>query len=94
MGGSRFDAQTVILLDSLWQMKDVVRLKAVFGTNEGWWRFNYVFGDEAFQKSSYRRDSRLELLIQGDTLPVQKQSSRDYSNAVDGESSPNYPLYW
>ena len=68
-----FDARKLSdLLDSLWQMKDVMRLKAVFGTNEGWWRFNYVFGDEAFQKSSYRRDSRLELLIEGGALPCAK----------------------
>ena len=46
--------------------------QGVFRTNEGWWRFNYVFGDEAFQRSSYRRDSRLEVLINTDAVPCTK----------------------
>ena len=71
--GLVFHAQKLSeLLDDLWHSDGVIRLKAVFRTNEGWWRFNYVFGDEAFQRSSYRRDSRLEMLINTDAVPCTK----------------------
>jgi hypothetical protein len=35
-------------------------------TNEGWWQFNYTDQVEEQWPSAYRRDSRLEVIFEGE----------------------------
>ena len=61
-----FDAQRIsswfrLLMHNL----KVQRLKAVMHTNEGWWAFNFVGDQEEMWPSAYRKDSRLEVIIEG-----------------------------
>ncbi len=68
--GWSFDAARV----SAW-IRDLVRLpgarrvKAVLRTTEGWLAFNFADGAEEIRPSGYRRDSRLELVVEGAPLP-------------------------
>ena len=45
-----------------------LRVKAVLRTNEGWWGFNYTPDMEQLRPSSHRRDSRLEVIFDGDNF--------------------------
>jgi G3E family GTPase len=69
-GGLLFDAErTSRWLSELARLPGARRTKAVLRTNEGWWAFNFAEGVEEVRPSGYRRDSRLELLIEGDVPP-------------------------
>lgn len=68
--GLIFDARTThVWLRELARLQAVRRVKAVLRTNEGWWAFNLVDGSEEMWPSGYRRDSRLELVVQGEFPP-------------------------
>ena len=45
------------------------RIKAVLRTNEGWCSFNFTDGMQVVKHSGHRRDSRLELIFEGEALP-------------------------
>ena len=65
-----FDAKRVSdWLNKLSKLPRARRTKAVLRTNEGWWGFNFVDGVENLRPSGYRRDSRLEVVIEGDQFP-------------------------
>lgn len=65
-----FDAERVsCLLSELAQLPGARRTKAVLRTNEGWWGFNFADGMEEVRPSGYRRDSRLEVVIEGEQVP-------------------------
>ena len=65
-----FDAERVSgWLSELSRLPGARRAKAVLHTNEGWWGFNYADGIEAVRPSGYRRDSRLEVVIEGEQFP-------------------------
>lgn len=38
-------------------------------TDDGWWGFNIADGIKGMKPSSYRRDSRVEVTIEGDYFP-------------------------
>ena len=38
-------------------------------TNEGWWMFNFADKAQLIRPTGYRRDSRLEILIDGEDYP-------------------------
>lgn len=56
------------LFDLLGAVRDVVRLKGVFRCESDWWVINRTRGAIDFSKSTYRRDSRLEIIFESDLL--------------------------
>lgn len=50
------------LLDLLGYVHPIRRLKGIFRCKDGWWLINRVGSQTSFQPSSYRRDSRLEII--------------------------------
>lgn len=65
--GLVFDAErTSSWLYGLCDQPTTRRIKAVLRTNSGWWSFNLTDGSEDVNPSGYRRDSRLEIIIDGD----------------------------
>ncbi|CAN0533511.1 unnamed protein product, partial [Laminaria digitata] len=62
--GLAFDAKRAhTWLESLASKPEVRRVKAVLHTNEGWWSFNIAGRAQSLRRTGYRRDSRLELVI-------------------------------
>ncbi|MEW4527663.1 GTP-binding protein [Maioricimonas sp. JC845] len=51
------------LLDLLGYVHPIVRLKGVFRCQDGWWTINRVKDGTSFAPSAYRRDSRLEIIL-------------------------------
>ena len=49
------------------------RVKAVVRTDEGWWSFNATRGAEEIRPTGYRRDSRLELVLERDAPIVPQE---------------------
>ena len=69
-GGLEFDAKRIYRwLTEVAQLPGSMRTKAVLHTNEGWWSFNFADGFEELRPSGYRRDSRLEMLFEGEDFP-------------------------
>ncbi|MEM7676746.1 MAG: GTP-binding protein [Myxococcota bacterium] len=65
-----FDAKPISdWLTALAQRSNISRVKAVLHTNEGWWSFNLARGTEETRPTGYRRDSRVELVIDGEPTP-------------------------
>ena len=65
-----FDAERISgWLNTLSQLPGAIRTKAVLRTNEGWWSFNFVDRKEELRPSGYRRDSRIEVIIEGEDVP-------------------------
>ena len=56
-------------LTELSQRSGAIRTKAVIRTNEGWCAFNFTNDNQEVRPSGYRRDSRLEVIFEGDTFP-------------------------
>lgn len=50
------------LIDSLTQLPGFLRLKGVLRTTTGWWAYNITPAQDQVEASSYRRDSRLEVI--------------------------------
>lgn len=68
--GLLFDADRArSWLQRLSRLPGALRTKAVLRTTEGWWGFNFAEGVEEARPSGYRRDSRLEVVIEGAQLP-------------------------
>lgn len=62
-----FDSQGIHhWLTKITRREDVQRTKAVVRTNEGWYAFNFTNDAQEIKLSSYRRDSRLEIIFEGD----------------------------
>jgi len=51
------------LLDLLGYVHPVVRLKGVFRCEDNWWSINRAKDATSFAPSAYRRDSRLEIIL-------------------------------
>ncbi len=65
--GLVFDAEKAVrLLAELTRRPDAQRTKAVMRTDDGWWSFNFTPRTREARPSAYRRDSRIEVVIQGD----------------------------
>jgi G3E family GTPase len=68
--GLVFDAERASRwLRELARLPSTRRTKAVLRTTDGWWGFNFAEGIEETRPSGYRRDSRLELVIESDAAP-------------------------
>ncbi len=75
--GLVFDAERVSRwLNVLASLSGARRTKAVFRTNEGWWSFNLAGGAEDFRPSGHRRDSRVEVILEGAAFPDADQLER------------------
>ena len=75
--GLVFDAENCSSwLKKLAQQSNVRRTKAVLKTNEGWLGFNFTDGSETVRPSGYRRDSRLEFIIDGEQAPDPSEIER------------------
>ena len=69
-GGLVFDAKRISSwLNELVVLPGTLRIKAVLRTNEGWCSFNYTDGIQVVKHSGHRRDSRLEIIFEGDDFP-------------------------
>ena len=68
--GLLFDAdRTERWLRGLAGLPGMRRTKAVMRTTEGWWAFNFTDGVHEIRPSAHRRDSRLEVVCEGDQMP-------------------------
>ena len=68
--GLVFDAKRISSwLNELVVLPEARRIKAVMRTNEGWCSFNYTDGIQMVKHSGHRRDSRLEIIFEGDDFP-------------------------
>ena len=57
-------------LRTLSELEESRRVKAVLRTTEGWKSFNLADGGEEVRPTGYRRDSRLEVVFDGDAFPA------------------------
>ena len=68
--GLIFDAErSSAWLRQLAQRPGGRRVKAVLRTDQGWMGFNFADGAENIRPSGYRRDSRLEFVIDNQHFP-------------------------
>ncbi|MEE2757729.1 MAG: CobW family GTP-binding protein [Myxococcota bacterium] len=56
-------------LRGLANLPNAMRIKAVVRTNDGWLGFNVFDGIEDVRKTGYRRDTRLEVIFDGQDIP-------------------------
>ena len=56
-------------VSDLAQRPKVLRTKAVLRTEQGWHGYNLTEGVEEIRPTGYRRDSRLEFIVDGDDVP-------------------------
>ena len=64
-----FDSQRIHhWLTEITRREDVQRTKAVIRTNDGWHAFNFTNDAQEIKPSSYRRDSRIEVIFGGNGL--------------------------
>ena len=59
-----FDRKKLIAFLS--ELSSIARLKGVFRCEGDWWKINRAKDATDFSKSTYRRDSRLEIILDGD----------------------------
>ncbi|MEM7587951.1 MAG: GTP-binding protein [Acidobacteriota bacterium] len=68
--GLEFDAEQVVrFLGKLTALPNALRTKAVLRTDDGWFNFNFTQGAREGRPTAYRRDSRIEVIVQGDEVP-------------------------
>lgn len=83
-----FDAELVMSwLGSLARLPGARRTKAVLRTNEGWWSVNFTDGNGDVQASSYRRDSRVEVIIDSESFPEVDQLEESLRACVTAPSA-------
>ncbi len=64
-----FDSEKAVrFLAELAHQLDAQRIKAVLRTNDGWWSINFNRGARDARPTAYRRDSRIEVIFQGDDV--------------------------
>ena len=69
-GGLVFDAKRISSwLNELFVLPGALRIKAVLRSNDGWCSFNYTDGIQVVRHSGHRRDSRLEIIFEGNAFP-------------------------
>lgn len=77
----RFDR--VALFAFLSHVTPILRLKGVFRCGDDWWSINRVKHETSTQKTSYRRDSRLEVISDGESLTWSEFEARLLSCRID-----------
>ena len=84
-----FDSDRIIKwLEKLAHLPGSRRVKAVLRTPDGWWGFNVINGVREVRPSSYRRDSRMEVVVEGGEIPdptALEQELRACFSAFPGE---------
>ena len=55
------------LLDLLGRIQPLLRLKGVFHCSDDWWSIQRRGADTRLERSAYRRDSRLEVIVEGES---------------------------
>ena len=75
-------------LNRIAKLSTSLRTKAVIRTNEGWWKFNFVNQVETLQPSGYRRDSRIEVIIEGTCDELIEQFELELRACLINESTP------
>lgn len=56
------------LVDFLGEVQSVIRLKGIFQCSQDWWMINRAKEATHYEASTWRRDSRLEIILAGKTL--------------------------
>ena len=69
-------------LNRLAKLPGSLRIKAVLRTNEGWWGFNFVGQTQTLKPSGYRRDSRVEVIIEGPCEERVEQFERELKECL------------
>ena len=65
-----FDAEGISKwLRNLSQVSNIYRIKAVVRTTKGWWGVNFINDTKDIHPNGYRRDSRIEIILEGDQMP-------------------------
>ena len=72
-------------LNRLAKIPGSLRTKAVLRTNEGWWKFNFVSQAETLKPSGYRRDSRIEVIVQGSCEGLVERFERELEACLVNE---------
>jgi len=57
------------LIDFLGDVRPIVRLKGIFRCQNDWWTINRAKDGTSFSAATYRRDSRLEIILDSQTSP-------------------------
>ena len=62
-----FDAEHISTwLINLSKLSNIYRIKAVIRTTKGWWGVNFVDDIKEIHPNGYRRDSRIEMVLEGE----------------------------
>ncbi|MGF1508443.1 MAG: CobW family GTP-binding protein [Myxococcota bacterium] len=69
-------------LEGLSSIPGLRRAKAVLRTNEGWRSFNWAHGAKEIRQTGHRRDSRVELVIEGDASPEAQRLERSLRSCL------------
>ncbi|MEM6960562.1 MAG: GTP-binding protein [Myxococcota bacterium] len=81
--GLLFDADRACSwLRTLTKLPGARRTKAVLRTTEGWLSFNFGGGIEEIRPSGHRRDSRLEVVVEGAELPDAEALEQDLRRSL------------
>ena len=65
-----FDAERISnWLRNLSKLSNICRIKAVVRTTKGWWGVNFIHDTNEIHPNGYRRDSRIEIILEGDQMP-------------------------
>ena len=71
------------------QIPGSLRTKAVLRTNEGWWGFNFVSQAETLKPSGYRRDSRIEVIMEGPCDELVEQFEQELKACLVNKPTPS-----
>ena len=74
-------------LNRLANLTGSLRTKAVLRTNEGWWGFNFVGQTQSLNSTGYRRDSRIEVVIEGPCDELIERFERELKECLLKEST-------
>ncbi len=65
-----FDAERISnWLEDLSKLYNICRTKAVVRTTKGWWGVNFINDTKDIHSNGYRRDSRIEIILEGNQIP-------------------------
>ena len=79
-------------LETLAALPGARRAKAVLHTTEGWWSFNIADGEQDLHPSGYRRDSRIEIVLEGDAFPSAEALERQLHGCLASDvPTPRHP---
>ena len=81
--GLLFDAEKVAhWLNERMQSSETLRVKAILRTDQGYQSFNFTDAVREVKASSYRRDSRLEVIFKDEYLPDLEELEATLSDCI------------